>query len=367
MTLKELFYKLLRFKSITPDDDGSFEFIKSYLKDFKAIHVDVEDTKNLILYKTFGNGIHLSFAGHIDVVPAGDKWDSDPFEPMQKDGFIYARGTQDMKSGVCAFLSACKSVEKFNGTLSTLLTSDEEGDAKHGTIEILKYLKNHDFLPDAVVVAEPTCDKVFGDSVKVGRRGSINGVIELFGLQGHAAYPEKAKNTIHQIAPLINKLAGHFLDDGDEFFAPSQIVLTDIRSGHEVTNVTPGHLKLMFNVRNSTKTTKQDVQNYINETLKGLDFKLSLSQGSFPFMTNKNSDLIAKMTKAVKEVTNITPKHSTAGGTSDARFMGEFGIDVVEFGTKNDTIHAPNERIDFTEVEKLEKIFSLLVNKYNEN
>ncbi len=365
MTLKELFFKLLTFKSITPSDDGAFEFIKSYMKDFKAIHVDIEDTKNLILYKTFGDGIHLSFAGHIDVVPPGDKWDSDPFTPTEKDGFIYARGTQDMKSGVCAFLSACNKAKEFKGTLSILLTSDEEGDAKYGTIEILKYLQNHDFLPDVVVVAEPTCEDIFGDSIKVGRRGSINGIVELFGLQGHAAYPEKAKNTIHQIAPILNKLAGHFLDNGDEFFAPSQMVLTDIRSGYEVTNVSPGHLKLMFNVRNSTKTTKEDIQNYIEEVLKGLDFKLSLSQGSFPFITPKGSNLIKNMTEAVEETLHVKPKHSTAGGTSDARFMGEFGIDVVEFGVRNDTIHAPNERVEFSEIEGLEKVFLSLIDKYS--
>lgn len=366
MNLQELFFKLLSFKSITPDDDGAFEFIKEYMSGWEALHVDVQDTKNLILYKKFGDGTHLSFAGHIDVVPSGDGWDSEPFTPTKKDGYIYARGSQDMKSGVCAFLSACKNTKDFDGTLSILLTSDEEGDAKHGTIEILKYLKKENFLPNAAVVAEPTCDEVFGDSIKVGRRGSINGVVEIFGLQGHAAYPEKSKNTIHQIAPILDKLAGHYFDNGDEFFAPSQLVLTDIRSGLEVTNVTPGYLKLMFNVRNSTKTKKEDIKSYIDNLLKGLDFKLKLSQGSFPFITQKNSPLISKMGKAVEKITNIIPKHSTAGGTSDARFMGEFGIDVVEFGTKNDTIHAPNERVLYSEVEDLDKIFKQLIKNYKE-
>lgn len=366
MSLKELFFALLKFKSITPNDDGAFEFIKNYMKDWEVVHVDVEDTKNLILYKKFSKGPHISFAGHIDVVPPGDGWRSDAFIPKEENGYIYARGTQDMKSGICAFLAACKSIKYFNGTLSLLLTSDEEGDAFYGTIEILKYLKKENFLPDAVVVAEPTCDNFFGDSIKVGRRGSINGVVELFGLQGHAAYPEKANNTIHLVAPILDKLAGHFFDNGDEFFAPSQLVLTDVRSGLEVSNVTPGYLKLMFNVRNSTKTSKEDIENYLKSVLNGLDFKIELSQGSYPFITSKESLLVKKMTNAVKKVTKNTPKHSTAGGTSDARFMGEFGIDVVEFGVKNDTIHAPNERVLFEEVESLKEVFETFIKEYNQ-
>ncbi|PID48045.1 MAG: succinyl-diaminopimelate desuccinylase [Proteobacteria bacterium] len=367
MNLEQLFFKLLSFRSITPSDGGAFDFIKSYMQGWDFVDVNVEDTKNLIIYKKFGDGIHLSFAGHIDVVPADKGWDSDPFIPTKKDGFIYARGTQDMKSGVCAFLSACRDIREFNGTISMLLTSDEEGEGTYGSIKILEYLKKENFLPDAVVVAEPTCDKIFGDSIKVGRRGSINGVLEIFGRGGHAAYPEKSKNTIHEIAPLLDKLAGHLFDDGDEFFAPSQLVLTDIRSGLEVTNVTPGYLKLMFNVRNSTKTKKEDVETYIKELLKECEFKLKLTQGSFPFITDKNSLLIKNMTKSVEKILHLKPDHSTAGGTSDARHMGSFGIDVVEFGVINDRIHAPNERVDFSEVEGLERVFRELIKLYSKD
>lgn len=173
---KKLFLKLLRYVSLTPDDDGAFVFIKAYLADFEVIEINVENTKNLFLYKRFSEGPHLCFAGHIDVVPAGDGWLSKPFEPVIKEGVVYARGTQDIKSGVCAFLQALKQTENFKGTLSALLTSDEEGDAKHGTIEVLKALKNRSFLPDYAIVAEPTSERVFGDAIKVGRRGSINGV-----------------------------------------------------------------------------------------------------------------------------------------------------------------------------------------------
>jgi succinyl-diaminopimelate desuccinylase len=367
MTTQELFFKLLRYKSVTPNDDGAFEFIAEYLDHFKHIRIDIEDTKNLFLYRTFGEGPHLCFAGHIDVVPAGDGWDSDPFEPVIKDDKVYARGTQDMKSGVCAFLKACKDAADFDGTLSILLTSDEEGDAKHGTIEVLRYLEKENFLPEYAIVAEPTCEKIFGDAIKVGRRGSINGVIEIVGLQGHAAYPEKSKNPINMIAPLLAKLAGYHFDQGDKNFSPSELVITDIRAGMEVTNVTPGKLKFMFNVRNSTNTTQEDIKTYIEEVLKGLDFTLRLAPSANPFVTNNDSKIVKALTKSIENVCGIKPKLSTAGGTSDARFISAFGVKTVEFGVINDTIHAPNERCSLQEVEKLEQIFLDLINNFKGN
>ncbi len=196
MQLLELFKKLVETKSETPDDGGLLDFIESYLPGFKSKRIDIEDTKNLFIYKKFGEGDHLCFAGHVDVVPAGDGWDSEPYTLVQRDGYLYGRGTQDMKSGVAAFTQAVSEAEEFSGTLSLLLTSDEEGEATYGTIKVLEYLKENDFLPDAVVVAEPTCEDVFGDAIKVGRRGSINGYITLKGKQGHAAYPEKSINPI---------------------------------------------------------------------------------------------------------------------------------------------------------------------------
>ncbi len=357
MTTKELFFKLLSFRSITPDDGGAFEFIKEYMDGFETIEIEKNGVKNLFLYKKFSEGSHLCFGGHIDVVPPGDGWDSDPFTPTQRDGFVYARGSQDMKSGVCAFLKACKECKNFQGTLSILLTSDEEGDGIYGTLEVLKYLEKIEFLPDFAVVAEPTCDKEFGDTIKIGRRGSINGELKLFGKQGHAAYPQKSINPIELIAPILPKIAGVNLDNGDENFAPSKFVITDIRAGMEVTNVTPGELKMMFNIRNSTKTTKEDVESFIREKFRWLEYELKLSQSSKPFLTKRDSKVVKLMSKTVKEKTGVTPALNCAGGTSDARYFGEFGIDTVEFGVKNDTIHSVNERTTLKEVELLEKIF----------
>ncbi|HFU73957.1 MAG TPA: M20/M25/M40 family metallo-hydrolase, partial [Helicobacteraceae bacterium] len=168
MNIVELFIKVLESKSETPDDGGLLDFIAAYLEGYTAVRIDVNEVKNLFIYKKFSEGDHLCFAGHVDVVPAGHGWESDPYKVVQKEGYIYGRGAQDMKSGLSCFIQAVKDAKHFNGTLSLLLTSDEEGPAKHGTVEVLKWLKTNDMMPDACVVAEPTCETVFGDAIKVG-------------------------------------------------------------------------------------------------------------------------------------------------------------------------------------------------------
>lgn len=362
MEIIELFKFLINSKSETPDDGGLLDFIEEYLPGFDAVRIDVEDVTNLFIYKKFGEGEHLCFAGHVDVVPAGKQgWNTDPYEAVEKDGYIYGRGTQDMKSGVAAFTQAVKEAHNFNGTLSLMLTSDEEGDAINGTIKILEFLENNDMLPNAVVVAEPTCEDTFGDAIKVGRRGSINGYVTLKGKQGHAAYPEKAINPIHNISKVLGSMAGVDLDNGDEFFAPSKFVVTDIRSGMEVTNVTPNELRMMFNVRNNTKTTQKEVTQFVEKHFSELDYELRLTQGSYPFKTDTDTKLVRKIDEAIKKVTGIQTKHSTAGGTSDARFIAPLGVDVIEFGVRNDSIHAVNERTTRAEVEDLYKVFKTLI------
>jgi succinyl-diaminopimelate desuccinylase len=360
----ELFKKFVGTKSETPDDGGLLDFIESYLPDFTAIRVDVEDVKNLFIYKKFAEGEHLCFAGHVDVVPAGEGWETNPYEAVEKDGFIYGRGTQDMKSGVAAFVEAVKEAQNFRGTLSLLLTSDEEGDAINGTVKVLEYLKENSLLPDSVVVAEPTCEEKFGDAIKVGRRGSINGYITLKGKQGHAAYPEKAINPIHNISQILGNIAGIDLDKGDKFFSPSKFVITDIRSGMQVTNVTPSHLEMMFNVRNTTLTTQKEVTEFVAKNFAGLDYTLKLTQGSYPFRTDTDTKLVKNIDKAIEKVTGLKPKHSTAGGTSDARFIAPLGIAVIEFGVKNDSIHSTNERTTKKEVQNLYEVFKTLIDMY---
>ena len=361
MDVIELFKHLVSTKSETPDDGGLLDFIEGYLPGFDAIRIDVEDVTNLFIYKKFGDAEHLCFAGHVDVVPAGNSWDTNPYEAIEKDGYIYGRGTQDMKSGVAAFTQAVKEAQNFKGTLSLMLTSDEEGDAINGTVKILEFLENNDMLPDAVVVAEPTCEDIFGDAIKVGRRGSINGYVTLKGKQGHAAYPEKASNPIHKISKVLGSMAGVDLDNGDESFAPSKFVVTDIRSGMEVTNVTPNELKMMFNVRNNTKTTQKEVRLFVEKHFHDLDYELHLTQGSYPFKTDTDTKLVKKIDEAIEKVTGIQTKHSTAGGTSDARFIAPLGVAVIEFGVKNDSIHSVNERTTRAEVEGLYRVFKTLI------
>ena len=364
MDVIELFKKLLTYRSITPDDDGCLEFLEDYLKDFETLWINKDGVKNLFLYKRFGSGEHLCFGGHVDVVPPGDGWDSNPFIPVERDGFIFARGAQDMKSGVAAFVQAAKDIKNFNGTLSLLLTSDEEGDAKYGTVLVLKRLKDLNLLPDYAIVAEPTCESRFGDSIKIGRRGSINGVLEIIGKQGHAAYPQKAINPIDLIAKILGYISMAKLDNGDDYFEPSRFIITDIRAGMEVTNVTPGKLKMMFNVRNSTKTSINDVEEFIKRYFKNINYTLKLTQSAKPFITDPDSKIVKLIDSSIQKVTKIEPKYSTSGGTSDARFFSEYGVKIVEFGVINDTIHAPNERCSIKEVENLYKVFMDLLKSF---
>jgi len=364
MDVIDLFIRLLGSESITPDDGGLLDFVSQYLSDFEEMRLDCNGVKNIFLTKKFGEGEHLCFAGHVDVVPPGDGWDTPPFTPTFVDGNIYARGAQDMKSGVAAFMQAVKETKEFNGRLSILLTSDEEGDGFYGTKIVLEELERINLLPDYAVVAEPTCEEVFGDAIKIGRRGSVNGVVKLFGKQGHAAYPAKSVNTINLIAPILPNIAGKNLDNGDEFFEPSQFVITDIRSGLEVTNVTPGLLKMMFNVRNSTKTLPEDIKQFVLKNFEGNEFELELKPSSEPFMTNPESKIVKLMQSTIEKICGIQTKLSTAGGTSDARFFGKFGVDTIEFGVINDTIHAPNERTSIKEVQDLYAVFKEIIKEF---
>lgn len=367
MTPIELLKQLISFVSLTPNEAGSFEFIKSYLHDFSTIEVEKEGVKNLFLYKKFGEGKHICFAGHIDVVPAGGEWASEPFEAAEKDGVIYGRGAADMKSGVAAFLYALKHAVLFDGTLSALITSDEEGEAVYGTVLMLEKLRELDMLPDFCLVAEPTCEKEFGDTIKVGRRGSINGRIKIIGRGGHAAYPEKSDSPIVALSRLLPHLANALLDEGDAYFAPSRLVITDIRGGYGKHNVIPSEVELLFNIRNGVSTDTKTAKSFIENALQKAqinNFELDIEQSSNSFVieeTETAKKYFESLKKCVEEISGVTPKPSTAGGTSDARFISKYGICVLEFGVRNETIHAPNECVSIDEVEKLTKIFQSLI------
>lgn len=368
MQVIELLNELLRFKSITPNDDGALNYIAMFMDEFETYNVEENGVKNLILTKRFGDVVHLCFGGHIDVVPPGDGWDSDAFSPRISDGYIYARGAQDMKSGLAAMLMAAKLSAQntnFNGTLSLVITSDEEGEGLYGTKSALNFMAKNGFLPQFGLIGEPTCDKIFGDCIKVGRRGSINGIITIKGKQGHAAYPQKCINPAHELARVFGDFAAYNLDEGDQRFDPSKIVITDIRGGMGVCNVTPENVRIMFNVRNSPLSDENDLKRHISKVFDGIDYELDLKVSSKPFITDINSKIVRALLDVVGRQCHEVPTLSTTGGTSDARFFAEFGVAVAEFGVVNDTIHKVNERVSIEQVQKLAQIYYDLIERFN--
>ncbi|WP_416861832.1 succinyl-diaminopimelate desuccinylase [Helicobacter ganmani] len=404
----EVLKQLIAYPTITPQECGIYAYIKEILSDFEILEFEKEGVKNLFLYKDLGaknaesqradsndsnaesqnkksQKTHLCFAGHIDVVPPGEGWASEPFSPTIKEGFLYGRGAQDMKAGVAAFLCAIRefvdcvesqslqtaqdssdsTLQRFNGILSVLLTSDEEGAAIFGTKYTLECLKERDFLPHFAIVAEPTSVEKFGDMIKVGRRGSINGILRVFGKQGHVAYPKKCVNPVELIAPYLSQIAGYELDKGSAEFEPSKLVITDIRGGLEVVNVTPNDLKIMFNVRNATQTSLEDLRQYLENLLSKIPHSLELNQSSKPFLTNKQSRIVQRIAKVLESKNGFAPKFSTSGGTSDARYFAEYGVSVVECGVCNDSIHSINERVRLSELESLQNAFLTLLAQWN--
>ncbi len=395
----EILKNLIKYPTITPLEHNIYDYIQSLLPDFEVLHSKKEGVKNLFLYKipknynkkeAFKLLPHFCFAGHIDVVPPGggadiphtlesvetinkekkyDKgeWLYNPFMPTIENGYIYGRGTQDMKGGIACFIDSMQKFLKdndLNFIISILLTSDEEGDGIYGTKYMLEILQEKQMIPTHSIVAEPTSNNIAGDTIKIGRRGSINGVITIQGKQGHVAYPEKCINPIELLGDKLGKIAGYNLDNGDKFFSSSKIVITDIRSGIEAVNVTPNDLKIMFNVRNSTLTTKDTIKNYIDSILKDIPYNLTLNQSSKSFIT-KDSTLIQILQKSINKIININPELSTSGGTSDARFFSEYGVNVIEVGVCNDRIHAVNERVSIDDIERLSKIFVDFLNHFN--
>lgn len=414
----ELLCELIKQPSITPQECGIYQIIQSKLSEvggFRFLHFDKGGVKNLFAYKVLGksksmhssakergdlradlsvdldikssaksntilnNSIeHFCFMGHIDVVPAGEDWSVCPFGADIKGGKIYGRGAQDMKAGVAAFVRAvvdfAREIEAKEGVeaksqndlpiLSILLTSDEEGEGIYGTRYALSELQKLDLLPTHAIVAEPTCDEKFGDMIKIGRRGSINGTLKIIGKQGHVAYPQKCLNPIEALSAALPLIAGVKLDEGNEYFSPSTLVATDIRGGLEVCNVTPSDVTLRFNLRNSTLFGLGDLEVHfaraiemIERKVEGVKCELSLSQSSKSFLSNADSTLIKSLVKSVEKITHITPALGTGGGTSDARFAKEFGIEVAEFGVKNDKIHSVDECVEIAQVVGLYEVF----------
>jgi succinyl-diaminopimelate desuccinylase len=373
----ELSSKLIKFKSITPNSSGSLEFVKSILEreDFKCRLLEFGKDKIKNLYASFkgGDGPVICFAGHTDVVPPGDinKWKTDPFKPVIKNGKLYGRGSSDMKTAIASFLVASfrflkKNQFSFNGTLSFLLTADEEGDAEYGTKSVVRWLKKNKKKIDYCLVGEPTNPEILGEMVKIGRRGSINFVLDVFGVQGHVAYPEKAKNPIDKIMMICDELKKPF-DKGSRTFQPTKLVITSIDVSNNVTNLIPGKAKVRFNVRFNDLFKSCDIIKIVNKRIK-LDkryYKLNFKVSGESFY-NYSKKLTNAIIKSVRKITKKNPELSTSGGTSDARFISEI-CPVVEFGSIGKTMHQTNEMVELKNIDKLTEIyFYFLENIFND-
>jgi succinyl-diaminopimelate desuccinylase len=360
---------LIARRSLTPADDGCLEILIERLQKL-GFHIErmrFGEVDNLWARRGDTAPV-LCFAGHTDVVPTGplEQWDSDPFVPTIRDGKLYGRGAADMKSSLAAFITATEAflAQHANpqGSIALLITSDEEGIAVDGTVKVVETLKARGELLDYCIVGEPTCTDTLGDTIKNGRRGSLSGNLTIKGIQGHIAYPHLAKNPIHLAAPAIAELAQTGWDQGNEYFPPTTWHISNIHGGTGATNVIPGTLNLLFNFRFSTASTVESLQNRVHEILDrhSLDYDLQWELSGKPFLTPK-AELANAMHAAIVEVTGIEPQLSTSGGTSDGRFIADICAQVIEFGPRNATIHKLNEHVAVDDLEKLSRIYQLIM------
>ena len=367
----ELAKSLISKASVTPDDKGCQSIMIERLKKigFEIHPLKFGDVDNFWAIR--GNGRPLfAFAGHTDVVPAGneDAWNTAPFEPTIKDGFLYGRGAADMKGGLASMVTATENFVKenpnHNGTIAFLITSDEEGIAINGTVKVMDYLKENNQKIDFCLIGEPSSSAILGDVIRNGRRGCLNGYLTVKGKQGHIAYPQLANNPIHLVAPALNQLCDEEWDNGNEHFPATSLQISNIHSGYGVTNVIPGELEVLFNFRYSTETTQELLQKRVVEILDDYDFEYSIDwhHSGFPFLTPKGM-LVDACAEAISNVKSIEPELSTSGGTSDGRFIAQEGTQVVELGPVNATIHQVNESVLVQDLEDLSRIYSKVLTK----
>ncbi len=354
----DLLCDLIRRRSVTPDDAGCQDLMSTRLEalGFECETMPFNDVTNLWARRGTEAPV-LCFAGHTDVVPPGDldEWQSDPFEPTFKDGLLYARGAADMKSGLAAMIIA---IERFlethpdhPGSIALLITSDEEGRARDGTLRVMDALAERDEHIDWCVLGEPSSQTALGDIIRIGRRGSLSGMLTVHGVQGHVAYPQLADNPIRRFAPVLAELHDITWDDGNEYFPPTSFQVVDVRAGIGFPNVTPGELTARFNFRYSTEWTHESLQAKVNSVFDAhdIDYDLNWHLSDEPFLTQPGK-LIDAVHQAVTEHTGAAPELSTGGGTSDGRFISPAGVDVVELGPVNASIHKIDEHVRVEDV-----------------
>ena len=372
----ELTAQLIRCPSVTPKEAGAIKLLEDMLSQhgFHCTRISRGGIENLFARWGSGKtGRNFGFNGHTDVVPVGDleKWTFDPFGAEIEDGFMYGRGAVDMKSAVAAFAAAA--VDFVNetppeGSVVITVTGDEEGDADHGTVAILDWMSEQGERIDHCLVGEPTCPEHLGEMIKVGRRGSMTAVITATGVQGHSAYPHRAKNPLPALAKLIDRLASHELDKGTEHFDPSTLAVTSIDTGNLANNVIPAKAKAVVNIRfNDTFTSKQlgiwlkqEAERISTETDIEISVETKVSGESFLTPPGELSSLVGR---AIKNELGITPEMSTTGGTSDARFVKNV-CPVVEFGLVGKTMHSVDERVDISQIHHLKSIYTRILKDY---
>ena len=365
----ELAQALIRHPSVTPKDAGALGLLENVLKTlgFTTHRLPFGDIDNL--YARLGNSApHFCFAGHTDVVPVGEGWTTDPFAAEVKDGMLYGRGAADMKSAIAAFVVAAARTGKPNGSISLLITGDEEGVAVNGTVKMLEWLTARGEKIDHCVVGEPTSVGHAGDTVKIGRRGSINFKLTVKGVQGHVGYPQKAKNPIPALAELVTQLATHKLDKGNDHFDPSTLAFTSVDVGNDATNVIPGEARAAFNIRFNDKHTPGSLTNWVKDRAapiakqSGCEIDVTAQTSGVAFLTapGKFTQLVSD---TVASITGQSPFFSTSGGTSDARFIKDI-CPVVELGLAGTTMHKADECVAVAEIVALTDIYAALLTAY---
>ena len=354
---------LIACRSITPADDGALAVVATRLSaaGFQCERLDRGSVSNL--WARYGDsGPLVCLAGHVDVVPPGPvgEWTSDPFTPTERDGELYGRGAADMKGSVAAMVTAAERVVRAGGggSIAILLTSDEEGDAVDGTAALVSILRARGVTIDACIVGEPTSTERFGDTIKNGRRGSLNGRLRVRGQQCHIAYPERGRNPIHDTTPAIAALVSTEWDRGNEYFQPTSFQISNIHAGTGASNIIPGTLDVAFNFRFSPESTAQVLQARVREVLDrhNLQYDLEWTLIGEPFLT-RHGPLVDALMASVESVAGVRPALSTSGGTSDGRFLATLAREVVEFGPLNDSIHKIDEHVRIADLEPLSVIY----------
>ena len=372
----ELTKDLISCRSITPENDGAIEQVSHWLQEigFKSEILNFEEAgtasvKNL-WSKIGSKGPTICFAGHTDVVPTGniDEWSSDPFDASEINNEIIGRGATDMKGAIAAFISATKRfVEEnpnFPGSIGFIITGDEEGCAINGTKKILGWMKEKSITFDDCIVGEPTNPNTLGEMIKIGRRGSVNGVITVEGVQGHVAYPHLADNPIPKLIKLIDNLINSSLDEGTDHFQPSNIEITSIDIGNKATNVIPRKASANFNIRYNDLFDSKKIEEEVHKRIESLNYNYSVvfEHSGDAFLTRPGK-LTEDLSKIIESQTGHVPELSTSGGTSDARFIKDYG-NVVEFGLIGATMHKVDESASIEDIKNLSEIYYQTLKKY---